>query len=274
MPSMSRALTVVVVAAAVVANVVPAARGARNASDAELRMIADALATTPDCGDANISTFDERWAAFHWFLENADCRQGSDQLAVTVLRHGSSGWQRRFETTGQAICPIGDIPETAAVDLQICKPEVVWRRCSRTQGDRAAHSAGLFRALARDGRLGPTFGERISLTRLYGRPATSLCGDVDRDGRTERAVHYQCCTVSSPAPWAVLRRRGARWRIIYDRLHDTTWKLEPRGADLVTTEPKYGSRDAHCCPSHLRIGTLRWTGHRFKRTFRIEMPAP
>ena len=75
--------------------------------------------------------------------------------------------------------------------------------------------------------------------------------------------------MSSPAPWVVLRRRGSAWQIAYRRLHDTTFKLEGKGARLITTEPRYAHNDANCCPSRLRIGTLRWTGSSFKRTFRI-----
>jgi hypothetical protein len=80
----------------------------------------------------------------------------------------------------------------------------------------------------------------------------------------------QCCTVSSPAPWLVLRRTGTTWAIAFSRLHDTTFKLRAAGTDRVTTEPKYASSDPNCCPSQLRIGTLHWTGTAFARTFRIE----
>jgi hypothetical protein len=83
-------------------------------------------------------------------------------------------------------------------------------------------------------------------------------------------VLYQCCTVSSPAPWLVLRRTGTTWAIAFSRLHDTTFKLRAAGTDRVTTEPKYASSDPNCCPSQLRIGTLHWTGTAFARTFRIE----
>jgi hypothetical protein len=144
-----------------------------------------------------------------------------------------------------------------------------WKRCSRTIGNVAAHEAGLVRALNSDRVLKRVFvGARPSDT--YRRPSTSLCGDFNGDGVTDRAVHYQCCTVSSPAPWVVLRRRGSRWRIVFRRLHDTTFGLEADGTSLVTTEPKYASTDALCCPSRLRIGRLRWTGTAFKRSFRIE----
>jgi hypothetical protein len=144
-----------------------------------------------------------------------------------------------------------------------------WAKCSIARGNAAAHEAGLVRALDSDRSLKRVFGaDRPSET--YRRPSTSLCGDFDGDGVIDRAVHYQCCTVSSPAPWVVLRRRGSRWRIVFSRLHDTTFRLEGDGTNLVTTEPKYASTDALCCPSQLRIGTLRWTGSAFKRTFRIQ----
>ena len=144
-----------------------------------------------------------------------------------------------------------------------------WRSCSRASGNEAAHRAGLVRALNTDRTLRRLFsGTRPSSA--YGRPTTSLCGDFDGDGHTDRAVLYQCCTVSSPAPWLVLRRTGSTWRIAFSRLHDATFKLEASGPDLVTTEPKYAPSDANCCPSQVRIGTLHWTGAAFTRTFRVE----
>ena len=103
-----------------------------------------------------------------------------------------------------------------------------WTRCSKAQGDAAARSAGLARALNRDPSLRRVFLD-VRPSTVYRRASTSLCGDFDRDGDSDRAVHYQCCTVSSPAPWVVLRRRGSRWRIAYRRLHDTTFKLQGSG---------------------------------------------
>jgi hypothetical protein len=143
-----------------------------------------------------------------------------------------------------------------------------WSTCSEADGDAAARSAGLARALNRDPTLRRVFSD-VRPSRVYKAPRTSLCGDFDGDGDVDRAVHYQCCTVSSPAPWVVLRRRGARWRIEYRRLHDTTFKLYGNGASLMTTEPKYSRSDPNCCPSRLRIGRLRWLGTAFKRSFDI-----
>src|SRR5690242_19300917 len=81
-----------------------------------------------------------------------------------------------------------------------------WSKCSLRRGDAAARQAGLAHALNSDRVLERVFsGERPSDT--YRRPSTSLCGDFNGDGVIDRAVHYQCSTVSSPAPWLVLRRR-------------------------------------------------------------------
>jgi hypothetical protein len=143
-----------------------------------------------------------------------------------------------------------------------------WAACSKAAGNAAARDARLSQVLDADPVLRGDFGATRPSS-VYKRPATSLCGDFDGDAHTDRALLYQCCTVSSPAPWLVLRRQGSAWRIAYERLHDTTFKLEPHGTRLVTTEPKYSSSDALCCPSRLRIGTLRWTGRSFKRTFRV-----
>jgi hypothetical protein len=143
-----------------------------------------------------------------------------------------------------------------------------WTSCSKAQGNTAARAAGLGAALNGDPELRGVFGNETPSS-TYKTPTTSLCGDFDGDGDVDRALHYQCCTVSSPAPWVVLRRKGSRWQIAYSRLHDATFKLEARGTRLVTTEPRYAASDANCCPSRLRIGTLRWTGTSFKRTLRI-----
>jgi|SRR5438067_2151458 len=157
----------------------------------------------------------------------------------------------------------------AAVPASAASAATPWTRCSKAAGNTAASQAGLPRALDADPVLRRIFGTTRPPSAVYKTPRTSLCGDFDGDGHADRALLYECCTVSSPAPWVVLRRRGSAWQIAYRRLHDTTFKLEGKGARLITTEPRYAHNDANCCPSRLRIGTLRWTGSSFKRTFRI-----
>jgi hypothetical protein len=176
--------------------------------------------------------------------------------AILALALAVSGW------TG--------LPASAA---QATRP---WVACSKAGGDRAARSAGLDHALNTDPVLRRAFNPKRfnpayrRPSRVYRTPSTSLCGDYDGDGRTDRAVLYQCCTVSAPAAWLLLRRTGSAWRIVYKRLHDTTFTLAGDGTQLVSTEPRYSPSDALCCPTRLRIGTLRWTGRSFERTLRIE----
>ena len=168
----------------------------------------------------------------------------------------------------RALLATAVLPAVALLAAPGAQAATDWRSCSKTQGDAAARAAGLSAALNRDLALRGVFGREKPST-VYKRPTTSLCGDFDDDGDTDRALHYQCCTVSSPAPWLVLSRQGTDWQITYSRLHDTTFKLEAVGTRLRTTEPKYAASDANCCPSRLRIGTLRWTGTAFKRTLRV-----
>ncbi|MCW3039606.1 MAG: hypothetical protein JWM31_1511 [Solirubrobacterales bacterium] len=144
-----------------------------------------------------------------------------------------------------------------------------WSDCSKAQGQIASRSARVPRAMDADPTLRRVFLDTKPST-IYRRPSTSLCGDFDGDGRTDRALLYQCCTVSSPAPWVVLRGLRGGWRIAYKRLSDTTFQLQSDGTRLITTEPRYSQSDALCCPTRLRIGTLRWNGARFVRTFRRE----
>jgi hypothetical protein len=158
----------------------------------------------------------------------------------------------------------------AAATATTASAATAWEPCSRTADEAAARSAGLARALDRDPALKRTFSGQTAPSDTYQRASTSLCGDFDGDGRTDRALLYQCCSVSSPAPWVVLSKRdGSRWQIVFSRLHDTTFKLEGDGGKLRTEEPRYAKADPNCCPSALRIGKLRWTGEAFKRSFRI-----
>lgn len=187
---------------------------------------------------------------------------------------------RRSRCLGAGLCALGAVlllvvlshasaASAAPLTESFRSPaKVSWAKCSKSAGGAAARQAGFSRALDAEPVLRRVFGSTRPSS-VYKTPTTSLCGDFDRDGDTDRAVLYQCCTVSSPAPWLVLRGRGPSWRIAYKRLHDTTFKLEADGARLVTTEPQYSSSDALCCPSKLRIGLLRWTGRAFKRTFRV-----
>jgi hypothetical protein len=206
------------------------------------------------------------WAA----TDRTPCRGWwRGQCAGGYLRVMNGATWRLLARTHRAVVVALGVAVALGMASANAGASAAWKSCSLRQGNIAAHAAGVLNALDSDEALRHDFvGARPSV--IYHRPSTSLCGDFDGDGVTDRAVHYQCCTVSAPAPWVVLSHRASRWRIVFRRLHDTTFKLEADGLNLMTTEPKYAPSDALCCPSQLRVGILRWTGTSFRRTFRIE----
>ena len=143
-----------------------------------------------------------------------------------------------------------------------------WRPCSRTATKAAAERAGLPARMDADDRLRVIFGDDPPSSELktIGR---SLCADYDGDGDVDRLALYRCCTVSSPAPFAILRRDGAAYAIAYARLHDAVLALRASGRDLVEREPKYAREDANCCPSQVRERRIHWGGRRFTTRVRL-----
>jgi hypothetical protein len=143
-----------------------------------------------------------------------------------------------------------------------------WKPCSRTATKAAAERAGLPARMDADDRLRVIFGQDrpSSVLTSIGR---SLCADYDGDGDVDRLALYRCCTVSSPAPFAILRRDGAAYAIAYARLHDTVFAIRASGRDLVEREPKYAREDANCCPSHVRERRIHWSDRRFETSVRL-----
>ena len=97
----------------------------------------------------------------------------------------------------------------------------------------------------------------------------SLCADYDGDGDVDRLALYGCCTVSSPAPFAILRNDRTGYAVAYSRLSDIVFAIRTAGRDLIEREPKYARSDANCCPSRIRERRIRWTGTRFSTTVRV-----
>src|SRR5205823_9783702 len=86
----------------------------------------------------------------------------------------------------------------AAVPASAASAATPWTRCSKAAGNTAAVQAGLPRALDADPVLRRIFGTTRPPSAVYKTPRTSLCGDFDGDGHADRALLYECCTVSSP----------------------------------------------------------------------------
>ena len=143
-----------------------------------------------------------------------------------------------------------------------------WKPCSRTATKAAAERAGLPARIDADDRLRVIFAPGAPSSRLtsIGR---SLCADYDGDGDVDRLALYRCCTVSSPAPFAILRKDGAAYAIAYARLRDAVFGIRAAGRDVVEREPKYARNDANCCPSLVRERRIHWTGSRFATSVRL-----
>lgn len=82
--------------------------------------------------------------------------------------------------------------------------------------------------------------------------AKTICTDLTGDGEQEMVVWLTCCTVSSPAPWAIFTRDGLHWKLADSRIGDTVWKLDLVDGGLRMIMPEYSRQDAHCCPTRLR----------------------
>jgi len=143
-----------------------------------------------------------------------------------------------------------------------------WKPCSRTATKAAAEQAGLPARTDADERLQVIFGEYLPSSQLS-TIVRSLCADHDGDRDLDRVALYRCCSVSSPAPFAILRKDTAAYVIGYARLNDAVLGLRAAGRDLVEREPKYTHSDANCCPSLVRERRIRWTGKRFATSVRI-----
>jgi hypothetical protein len=93
---------------------------------------------------------------------------------------------------------------------------------------------------------------------------TVICADVTGDGAKEMVVSLQCCTASSPSPWAIFKAGSGRWALRYSRIKTITARLrvDPHG-DVEEKSPRYAPDDPFCCPSSYRYVRAHWTGTAF-----------
>jgi hypothetical protein len=134
-----------------------------------------------------------------------------------------------------------------------------WYRCRG--GDGAADAAGFARLLDRNDLLRRVAYEHRDHPSLNLVVEQSLCGDLDADGRLDRAVAYawKGGTGSSPgAAVLLLGRRGGPPRIGWRRIGvvlASDFRVDGARA-LHVDEALYGPRDPNCCPSRLRTVRL------------------
>jgi hypothetical protein len=93
-----------------------------------------------------------------------------------------------------------------------------------------------------------------------------LCADVTGDGTREMIVRLQCCTVSSPTPWAIFKATSrGRWALRYSRVKTVAFRLRvDAGGDVEAKMPHYAPSDANCCPSSYDYIRAHWTGTTFE----------
>jgi hypothetical protein len=99
-----------------------------------------------------------------------------------------------------------------------------------------------------------------------------FCADLTGDGAPEMVVLLQCCTVSSPRPWAIfqatpdggIRVAFTAIRVSYVqplRLRGGTGR---KARDVVERRSLLRRTDANCCPSGgTRYRYIRWNGTTF-----------
>ena len=163
-------------------------------------------------------------------------------------------------------------PLTAAVSFTPsgCAPAAttaVNGPCSRSTAIRATRSSSFGRKIKRRlaGMLKSQTGAPIFGTYDV---AKLICRDVTRDNKPEMIVLLQCCTVSTPSPWAIFGRNANGWQPVFDvvdrhlAVYGKGLRVN-RAGDVVETLPRYKKSDALCCPSSLYHRTTHWNGSRF-----------
>jgi hypothetical protein len=136
--------------------------------------------------------------------------------------------------------------------------------CTKAAAGKAVVSTGWAR------RIKTTLGASVfrpgeSVLGLYG-VGQLLCADVTADGTREMIVLLNCCTVSSPSPWAIFKvnARG-RWALRYSRIRTVAFRLRVDAArDVEAKSPRYAPSDPNCCPSSYQYVRAHWTGTAFE----------
>jgi hypothetical protein len=134
--------------------------------------------------------------------------------------------------------------------------------CTKAAARKAVVSTGLARRIKTT--LGSVFRPGESVLGLFG-VGQLLCADVTADGTPEMIVLLQCCTVSSPSPWAIFKVNARRrWALRYTRIRTVAFHLRVDAAgDVEAKSPHYAPSDPNCCPSSYQYVRAHWTGTAF-----------
>jgi hypothetical protein len=153
-----------------------------------------------------------------------------------------------------AVCALGAAPPSPAAAPA----------CTKAAARKAVVSTGWARRIKT--RLGPSvFRPGESVLGLYG-VGKLICADVTGDRAREMIVLLQCCTVSSPSPWAIFMATArGRWTLRYSRIKTVAFGLRVDGrGDVEAKMPDYAPSDPNCCPSRFAYVRAHWTGTAFQ----------
>lgn len=95
------------------------------------------------------------------------------------------------------------------------------------------------------------------------------CQDYNGDGIEDLFVALECCTVSSPDPWAIIEVRAGQTRptATFVQARKAYLSLSPRATYVEEREKTFSGREPNCCPQGpTRVRFVRWTGQAFEYT--------
>jgi len=92
-----------------------------------------------------------------------------------------------------------------------------------------------------------------------------ICKDLTGDGVNDMSVLFQCCTVSSPSPFAIFKGSRTRgWKLAYNTTRILIFGVSTRGRNIILRSPRYRRTDGNCCPSSFRYYKVTYTKAHFK----------
>ena len=106
----------------------------------------------------------------------------------------------------------------------------------------------------------------------------AFCAELTGDEVRELVLLAQCCTVSSPTPWAIFMASpdgGVRTAFTAIRNVSYVRRLRRRGGtrfprDIIESRSLLWRTDASCCPTGGRLQRfIRWDGRRFRVAERV-----
>jgi hypothetical protein len=107
---------------------------------------------------------------------------------------------------------------------------------------------------------------------LFGEDPTSIdwsvqliCKPLAAHDPMDMVVEFQCCTVHSQTPLAILRPdAGAAygWRVTFSSTGPIIYGLRVRGRSVIERRPIWKPTDVLCCPTGItQYWSVRWDGY-------------